>query len=204
MSRRSVATLLLAGALLGHGAAGGVRVALALLTDTESSAATFASGAWGPNFLRPNGDVTSQFYASNTGATTNLFTFINEQPASDVTYIQNSTGAAGTGRIYEAALTNVADPGVDTGHVIRFRARYTIVAAGTNLRVDLYQGPTLIATAWNAPVSGAAFTPYSYTLTGAQAAAITNYDALTIRITPTNDATVGARHRVSWIELEVP
>ena len=93
-------------------------------------------------YARPDGPVSAGTWtASGAGA---LFEMIDEVTANDATdFIESSADSTA-----EVSLSNVADPGVDTGHVIRYRSMAE--RSATTVEVALYQGPdpgaTLIAT----------------------------------------------------------
>lgn len=119
-------------------------------------------------YLRPASDMSAGTWAPSSGAS--LAAMLNESSANDATV--DLTSQAST---FEVALTSGASPGVTTGHVIRYR----LVGSVT---VSLMQGATTIASWSQAPT---AFTTYAQTLTGPQAAAITNYAALSLRFQAT-------------------
>ena len=71
-------------------------------------------------------------------------------------------------------VTQMIDPGVDTGHVVRYRARGDGVSA---LRVGLWCNSTQIAT-WTTSAAPIAMTTYVQSLTTGEAANITDYTDL--------------------------
>lgn len=127
-------------------------------------------------------------------------------------------------------LGSVTDPGVSTGHTMRVKLAYNNIPVDTGtfyFGVLLYQGDpygggyTYIAQMdpgtyggnliRNGPgeISGSiGYTTFTYTLTGAEANAITNYSDLWIYITVAlgfgGDVDPNLWCRVSWFELEVP
>lgn len=153
-------------------------------------------------FARPDSDLTVSGF---TGG----FADIDEATASDADF---AWGANNTAAELEVGLTNVTDPGVSTGHTFRYRIAKTdagVPSGGGNV-VDvtarLMQGTTQIATDV-ARRADANWTQYSYTLTGAEADAITNYPNLRLEFTTTASGGSPANRRggaVSWAELEVP
>lgn len=151
-------------------------------------------------FARPDSDIT---VASWT--VTPLWDKIDEATASDADFI---AGDNNTNDACEVGLTNVTDPTSSTGHVVRYR--YSKSAAGGNARditVSLYQGTTLIAELLHSGITEV-WTAGTFTLSGAQADAITDYTDLRIRFTAsgTTGGPGGNRRsvRASWAELEVP
>jgi hypothetical protein len=146
--------------------------------------------------LLPASDV------SNAGlwTTTPLWSKIND--ASDVTLIRGAAGATGT---CEVALQSGTDPASSVDHTVTVRAKVGSGASGAEkLTVWLYQGATLIATPVNAAsISRTTITDYAYTLSAAEADAITNYGDLRLRF---SQSTVGAGEYIYVYEasLSVP
>lgn len=121
--------------------------------------------------LRPASDISAGAWTPSTGVS--LFGTINETPFNDATY--NTTPSAST---FEVKLSAGTSPGVTTGHIARYRAQGT-----GSLTVRLMQGTTVIAT--NTPSITAAYQTFTFTLSGAEAAAITDYTDLRLRFTST-------------------
>ena len=148
-------------------------------------------------FARPASDITNSTWTASTGAT--LYGCIDETPASDTDYIR----ATGNSQTCEVKLSSVTDPVSSGGHVLRLRAKATGTSTAEKWTVTVYQGASLIATAFSTTnVTRSSFNDYSYTLTAAQADAITNYADLRVRIVVTQGS--GETIDVSFIELEVP
>ena len=122
-------------------------------------------------FIRPASYISAGAWTPSTGAS--LFDTINETPADDATY--NTTPSASN---FEVKLGAGSAPGVTTGHIARYRAQGT-----GSLTVRLMQGATVIAT--NTPSITAAYQTFTFTLSGAEAAAITDYTDLRLRFTST-------------------
>lgn len=157
-------------------------------------------------FSRPSSDVTVSSFVANGGGS--LYLAIDESTASDTDYIYGPNNTADT---CEVGMSAITDPNINTGHVVRFR--YAKVNAGTldtagnavSVTVDLYQGSTLIATSGALTATG--WADASFTLTSGEAATITNYSDLRVRITQSASGGSPANRRggaVSWVELEVP
>ena len=121
--------------------------------------------------LRPTSDITPGAWTASTGI--DLFAMLDETTASDADYITTSSASSS-----EVAFGTGLDPLSSTGHTIRFRAQGT-----GGLTVTLLQGATTIAT--YSPTITASFATYSYTLSGAEADAISDYTALRLRFTST-------------------
>lgn len=153
-------------------------------------------------FARPDSDVTA---TNITGG----FADIDEATASDAdfAYSANNTTAE-----LEVGLSNVTDPAVSIGHVMRLRYAKTnggVLDGGGSAaqwNVDLYQGSTLIQSIGTAAGTGA-WQLHEFTLPASAADAITDYSDLRLRFTTSGGGGSPANRRgmgVSWAELEVP
>jgi hypothetical protein len=138
-------------------------------------------------FARPIADLVNQSWTEDDGTTTDLFDQIDEAVSDDADYVQSAL--APTSDVYAVDLGTLEDPVSSTGHVVRYR--YKKNAAGgaqIDLTVQLRQGyvnestlGTLIATAGTHTNISDTITAGSYTLSGAEADAITNYADLQLR-----------------------
>lgn len=124
-------------------------------------------------YARPNVDISTGAWTPSTGAS--LFECINEVFYDEADYIQNT----GTSSTCEVDLTTVLDPTVHTGHTVNIRAKRT--ATGSSCTCYVIQGTTVIASF--AVTVTSTFQTTSYTLTAAEAGAITNYADLRLRFT---------------------
>ncbi|HLE64395.1 MAG TPA: hypothetical protein VI750_14685 [Pyrinomonadaceae bacterium] len=137
-------------------------------------------------FGRPSTDTVNESYTDQGGGSASIFAMIDEVSASDADYIQSAITP--TNDVYATKLTSVTDPLVSTGHIVRYR--YSKDAAGgaqIDLTVQLRQGyasevsqGTLIASAAHTNISDT-WTAGTFTLSGAEADAITNYADLFLR-----------------------
>lgn len=152
-------------------------------------------------FARPDSDVI------NTG--NNGFAAIDEAIASDADFWYGDNNQADE---LEAGLSNVTDPSSSSGHIFRYRIAKTNagVVSGTGSAVTvtarLMQGATQIATD-TAKTADGTWTQYEYTLSGAEADAITDYADLRLEFLTSASGGSPANRRggaVSWAELEVP
>lgn len=152
-------------------------------------------------FARPDGDVT------NTG--TNGFGAIDESSASDADFWFGDNNVA---EELEVSLSNVTDPNSSSGHIVRFRIGKTnagVLDGGGNavtVTCRLMQGTTQIATSGAITATGT-WTTSSFTLSSAEADAITNYNDLRLEFVTSSSGGSPANRRggaVSWAELEVP
>lgn len=121
--------------------------------------------------LRPTSDISAGAWTASSGS--DLYAMLDETTASDADYITTSSASSS-----EVAFGTGLDPLSSAGHTIRFRAQGT-----GGLTVTLLQGATTIAT--YTPTITASYALYSYTLSGAEADAITNYGDLRVRFTST-------------------
>jgi hypothetical protein len=123
-----------------------------------------------------------------------LYEMLDEEDFDDADYVSFPVALDHIGSI---DLNSIPDPGISTGHVLRFRARS--LGATRWLLVQLKQGATVIASKvyfdGGDPIT-ADWATYSIYLTGAEADAITDYGDLNISA---SDLFGGAQ--ISWIEL---
>lgn len=153
-------------------------------------------------FARPDSDVT------NTGSN-NGFEAIDESTPSDADFWWGDNNQADE---LEVGLTNVTDPGVDTGHVVRFRiAKVNAgVLSGTGNAVTitarLMQGGTVIAARAADDATGT-WTTHTWNLTTGEVSGITDYTDLRLEFVTSASGGTPANRRggaVSWAELETP
>lgn len=128
---------------------------LYLLPNRDES----VSGSWTP--------ASSLYAAVDDGSTAN-----------DTDFVETS----GSGAYIEWGLPGTADPGDNRFHTVTVRARDSAGSGGA-ITVSLLQGATAIATTINDLTSG--FVDYDLDLTAPQAAAITDYNSLRVKVTYT-------------------
>jgi hypothetical protein len=131
-------------------------------------------------FARPESpDVTVTGWTEDDGTTDALWDEINEVSFDDATYVKSATPPGANE--YETTLSDVTDPLVSTGHIMRWRRRKQPASgsAQINLTVRLMQTTTQITSQADNNLPGA-FTDTSYTLSAGEADAITDYTALRI------------------------
>lgn len=160
-------------------------------------------------YARPDSTVSATGNASTTSG--DYYTVVDEVSPDDGDYFY-SEAVAPYGFDVELGLSNLTDPLDGESHVLKARlAKLTSASATCN--VYLYQGATQIA-AMSTPTLTLSPTTYTYTLSAAEANAITDYTDLTIRVV-TGDANVACfwlefgvpeprRLEVSWAEWPVP
>lgn len=145
-------------------------------------------------FARPDSDV-SGAWDGTTGS--NYYTEIDDATPVESSYINEDDGST-----VEVGLSNVTDPAIHTGHTVRVWAYRSSNKANT-LTAALFQGGTQIATNGGVTVTnGSPSQAYSFNLSEAEAANISDYTDLRLKLTaigtnPTDVFVVNA-------ELEVP
>jgi hypothetical protein len=143
------------------------------LTFAGSTATLSAPGV--AQIARPSTDISANGWLPSTGS--DLFDMINESAYDDNDYIYSPDNP--TNQIAEVKFTSITDPGVNTGHILRFRL--AAVGQDTVFDVSLMCGGTQIAT-WQKTVVAGATTSYEETLTVGEAGNITDYTDLRIRV----------------------
>src|SRR3990170_7358280 len=150
---------------------------------------------------RPDGDIT------NTG--NGGFADIDETTPSDSDFWWGDNNQADE---LEVSLSNVTDPVSSSGHTFRYRIAKTNAGAvdgggnAVTVTARLMQGTTQRATDTAKTATGD-WTQYAYTLSGAEADAITDYADLRLEFVTSASGGSPANRRggaVSWAELEVP
>lgn len=123
--------------------------------------------------MSPSSDVSAGAWTSSLGGALNAA--IDEAAADDADYVTTSTAADQ----FVVGLQAGSDPGVSTGHLVRYRIR----GDGTSgIRVELMQGATVIAT-WEHDPASVSWTTFVQTLSSSEANSITDYTALRLRFT---------------------
>jgi hypothetical protein len=139
--------------------------------------------AYSAQYAVPDGDDSTGSWISNSGGA--LWSEVNERPHNgytDYIYTSSATTAA-------LSLSSVSDPGVDTGHVIRATGMYVQSQDpdGASLTIELRDNGSMIASAGPVALVRDVFTEsISYTLTAGEAAYITDYSNLSVRIISSN------------------
>ena len=129
-------------------------------------------------FLRPDADLATDGFAASGGGS--LYLAIDETVASDADYIWREIDSATY--VAKLSLTAGTDPGFDTGHVLRLRAKFSGVTMGTRSVALRKSDGTLIAALILTALTSS-FADFSLALTTGQAALITDYTTLEIWIT---------------------
>jgi hypothetical protein len=166
-------------------------VTLALLLATVAPSAA-------QQFSRPTTDAVVGVWTTSPGGS--LASNIDETVAADADLILSTNANADeTCRVNLSTLTN---PGATTGHVVRVRGRKAAGAGGW-LDVKLYSAGVLVATKTTNGSITSSFQTFAFTLTGPEAAAISNYASLQLEIIKVSNG-FAPTIEVSWAELQVP
>jgi hypothetical protein len=154
----------------------------------------------GFSFARPDSTISGATDWTVTGAPTHHEATDDVVVDYDVTYVETTTNTAPL----TLGLSNLTDPLTNVKHTMRITVSAADSAADTDVKFDLYQGSTFIATTGfqTAPRFNLYIT-FQYTLTAAEADAITNYSDLRAVITGSNIG-AGDKLRVTHVEFSVP
>lgn len=151
------------------------------------------------SFARPNSTIAA-------GSWTAILAPTIHEAIDDVVPDDGSSFADSSSHLsdsFECGLSSVTDPGVSTGHVMRGRTS-TDIPSGTTFTMQLFQGATPITgTVSIDPSVSGIWETFTYTLTGSEADAITNYASLSVKIAVA-DPLGAADFSVTWFELQVP
>ncbi|KKN06733.1 hypothetical protein LCGC14_1074170 [marine sediment metagenome] len=154
-----------------------------------------------PTFVRPDGDQSTGNWTS-----TPLWQKIDEVTPSDTDFVQSENDPSND--TMEVTLENQTDPASSSGHIVRYRYQKGQSGGGApgiiDITFSLYQGTTLIAeTTHNGVATG--FVAGSFTLSGAEADNITDYNDLRVRVLANKSSgTRTSWGEVSWAEFETP
>jgi hypothetical protein len=141
-----------------------------------------------PQFCRPDNDFNNPgSFLDQAGGSTNIYTAIDEVTADDGDYIKSPPSPVNA--VYVARLSDVTDPVSSSGHTMRMRTSTDLDGQEVlDFTQQLRQGyvsegnqGTLIASQARNGVSSTTWTTSTYTLSGAEADAITDYTALFFR-----------------------
>ncbi len=144
-------------------------------------------------YARPDGLITL-----GSWTVTPLWDKIDEVVADDADYISST----GTDVMCDVSLSNVTDPVSSVSHIIRFRMRSAGSGAAESVNIFLVEGTQTRAITGAKSNRSSTYLEFTYTLTAAEANAITDYNNLHLQITGTHGATETVY--VSWAVFEVP
>jgi len=171
----------------------------------------FSVSLFSQQFSRPNKDT---FVVSMTGDPNNtalqLYQNIDEVTASDTDFVYSADKDATT---FQHTISNLTDPLVATGHIVRCRISKSDGGVPNNssgststVAIRLMQSTTPIATI-RAAAAVTTWEDVSYTLSAAEANSITEYFNLEIEYVIVGGAGSPSNRRgvaISWAEMEVP
>jgi hypothetical protein len=141
-----------------------------------------------PQYAHPDADTVIGNYTDQAGGTTSIFQTIDESVTpSDADFIRSP--ASPSSEVYVCRLSDVSDPLGSANHVMHMRTSCDLDDQQTlSFTQQLRQGyvsegnqGTLIASQARTGVTSSAWTTSSYTLSGAEADAITDYTTLFYR-----------------------
>ena len=168
------ATTLASGNVLTPGTSYKIRVAS---TNANGDSAYVESGVFTTTaltFLRPIADTSNGAWTASSGS--DRFAMIDESSTNDSDYITVSSAST-----YKTRLTTVSDPGVDTDHSVVVRAKGD---GSSQLTIALVQGdPSETAIASTTVTPTVSYANYTLTVTSGQAANITDYSLLYLKLT---------------------
>lgn len=167
-------------------------------------------------FARPDSDVSFALLGGTPVDTAgDRWQNIDESTPSDTDYVYSPNNPGGT-NAGEFGLSNVSDPGVDTGHVLRIRTAQIDEDSGahpqsantggtaTTCAWELRQGATTIE---SGDINPADFATTEVNLASGNVASITDYTDLRVFVNPSGGGGSPTNRRavaISWIELEIP
>lgn len=128
----------------------------------------------------PVSDVTVGLWTNELGQSTNLYASIDEASADDADYAISEELVTDQSSYYEAAFDLAFDPVVHTNHVLSYRLG-KVGTDNLDAIVSLRQGASVIAS-WNHANVSVNMTTFTRTLSTLQAASITDYGDLRLRV----------------------
>ena len=167
--------------------------------------ALLASGsAWAQQYARPDATTDGAGFTPVNAATHHEA--LDEVAVDTSDYIDSGVANSATAIL---SLSGVSDPGVGTGHILRYNCKVEGSKGPEECNAALYDGGTLIyeVTA-NQPAARGAWETFSFTIPTANADLISSggYANLTLHLTSvvSSKAGDGDSAQFSWAELEVP
>lgn len=157
-------------------------------------------------FARPDNDDAIGSWTDEAAGTTDIYTGIDEVTAEDTELIESEADPSLSACVI--GLSTVTDPEGNVNHIVRYRYQKRMTGGGSpgviDVTVELREGATVRASQTHIGIAEAV-TAGTFTLSGAEADAITDYSDLNVRFTA--DKTSGARTSFggfTWAEFEVP
>lgn len=147
----------------------------------------------------PDIDTMLSGWTDEAGGTTDLYSHMDDD-TSESDYIKNSSGVADSGWFQ---LSLLGDPTGSINHTITFRMQSVGAGSPERCEIALWQSNFFQLALTGTKSSRGAWGTFSYTLTGAEADAITNYASLSFKVLMSNMGS-GEEMRVAWVKFEVP
>src|SRR5210317_2005674 len=173
-----------------------------LVVTSALLALTAGSSAWAQQNAQPDDTLDPGGFSPSGGPTTLHEALFN---SGTTEFIDSGTANPTTAQI---SLSSVDDPGVGTGHILRFTCKVEGSKGPETCDVALYDGGTLIYSVSQQPAARSAWETFSFTLLEADANNISSagYANLTVHLTAgiSNKAGDGDSAQFSWVDLEVP
>lgn len=151
-------------------------------------------------FARPDADVAINSWTEDDGATDALWDEINESTPSDTDYVK----VVAADSTLEIGLGTLTDPVSSVNHVVRFRMYGTGAGGPEKLTVHLRMGASTTIASLSNQQSDGVWGDKSFTLSAAQANAITDYTDLRLQFISTGNTGGSDEIRCSFAEFEVP
>ena len=139
-------------------------------------------------FLYPAADRTDGSWLNESASATNLFASVDEANPSSAEWVQSSLSPSGDMVEFDLG-TGISDPVTSTRHHVRVQA-LSLTGTAVSLVTELRQGASALSTPaiWTQTVSDPTYMTVGGGLTDAMADAITDYNALRLRVTATQPA----------------
>ncbi len=140
-----------------------------------------------PQFARPDADIVDGAWLNDVGSAVDMFQSLDETSSNDADFVESELNPSASAVAF--GLSDVEDPQVSTGHIVRYR--YQKDATGGNqidLVVELRQGyisevtqGTLIHSEAHTNIPNG-WTAGTFTLSAVEADSITDYNDLQLRM----------------------
>ena len=153
-------------------------VSLSLAT-AAAYAAAFDILAFTTQYARPNADVTDGNWRNESWSQSNLYASVDEVSPNDSDYVQSEGGPSASA--CELGLGSLSDPAMHTQHKVAYRYKKSGAGLTLSLKVYLMEGVTEIASWTHSDVS-TDWTTTEQTLAEGEAANITDYTALSVKL----------------------
>jgi hypothetical protein len=146
----------------------------------------YLTGQSAGELLRPNGFIANlgnKWHQFPGGASTPLYTVIDEETPDDADYVVHDTPPLQVGDYFEVSLNNPSGTPGSGDHIIRWRARRRGTGA-VSITVELRQGASTVIASQEQALTDTD-TTYELALSAGEIASISNYDDLRFRWTVT-------------------